>query len=79
MMKQITLNEAAAICFDSAQAVPILVDGKEKLYLMTEAVYNDYAQAKLAEEIFEGVDQIERGQYTDGETFEKEIHTKYGI
>lgn len=78
-MKQVSLNEAAALCNSYGQPIPLMIDGKQPVYLLNEKLYNEYAQAKLVDDVLEGFDQIERGEYVDAATFEKEMHEKYGI
>lgn len=78
-MKEMTFSEAAKLCQDFQQPIPISVDGSSKVYLMSEEIYSDFSDAKEYEEVMVGVNEIEEGHFIDGETFFKGIEQKYGL
>ena len=78
-MKEMTLNEAVAICHDYGQPLSISVNGNEKLYLMDEKTYNSYLETKEFIEIMKGIEDIENGKYVQGDKFFEEMNRKYGI
>ena len=78
-MKQISLNEAAELCGNYGMPLAVSVNGADKLYLMTERMFQNYANALEFAEVMEGIADIENGNYTDGDDFEKEMREKYGL
>lgn len=78
-MKQMSMNDAAALCYNSRQPIPISVDGKQAIYIFNEQLYNEYLELKEAEAVMQGFEQIENGEYVESETFFKEINAKYEI
>lgn len=76
-MKEMTFSEAAKLCQDFQQPIPISVDGSSKVYLMSEEIFGDYEESKRIKEVLAGFDQIDEGRFIDGETFFKELQQKY--
>ena len=78
-MKQMSLNEAAELCGSYGMPLPISVNGEDKLYLMNESTFQNYADALEFAEVMEGIAEIENGNFIDGDVFEKEMREKYGL
>ena len=78
-MKEMTLNEAVALCHDYGQPLSISVNGNEKLYLMDEKAYNRYEEAVIYYDVMQGIEELNAGERIDGEKVFNEINKKYEI
>ena len=78
-MKQMSLNEAAELCGSYGMPLPISVNGEDKLYLMNESTFQNYADALEFAEVMEGIAEAESGQLIDGNTVIEKARKKYGL
>lgn len=76
-MKNVSFNEAAELCFNTAQPLIITPDGKKNLILMNESTFAAYAEAKRVDDVLDGFEQKEHVMEAD--TFIKELRQKYGL